>query len=99
MAALSAEVVVERVLGPDGEVAFGKQFAGREVSVEQPERGVWLVKTAEATTEKRWLLDDPKAMAGLKRAIEWEETHPPDDSNTEELLGKWTAELLTNSSF
>ncbi len=94
MAALSTDIGVTTVLGPDGEVAFGKQFAGRQVCVEQPEPGVWLVKTAQAKADnKRWLLDDPKAMADLKRAIEWAETHPPDASNTDELLAKWSAEF------
>ena len=35
-----------KVVGSNGQISLGKQFAGRQVLVEEREPGVWLVRTA-----------------------------------------------------
>ena len=35
-----------KVIGANGQISLGKQFAGRQVLVEEQEPGVWLVRTA-----------------------------------------------------
>ncbi len=35
-----------KVVGANGQISLGKQFAGRQVLVEEKEAGVWLIRTA-----------------------------------------------------
>ena len=35
-------------IGPSGQLAFGKKYAGQLVLVEQPEEGMWVVRCATA---------------------------------------------------
>ncbi len=35
-----------KVIGSNGQISLGKQFAGRQVLIEEQEPGVWLVRTA-----------------------------------------------------
>ena len=35
-----------KVIGANGQISLGKQYAGRQVLVEEQEPGVWLVRTA-----------------------------------------------------
>ena len=35
-----------KIIGANGQISLGKQFAGRQVLVEEREPGVWLVRTA-----------------------------------------------------
>ena len=44
MSAASSPAV--KVIGSNGQISLGKQFAGRQVLIEEPEPGVWLVRTA-----------------------------------------------------
>jgi hypothetical protein len=90
----SSAVGSVKVIGANGQISLGKQFAGRQVLVEEREPGVWLIRTATVVPDnERWLLDNPKAMADLDRAIAWEQAHAADDSTTEALLAKWSADL------
>jgi hypothetical protein len=80
-----------QILGAAGEVAFGKEYAGRAVAVEEVEPGVWIVKVGQLIPDsERWLLD-PKVQADLKEAIAWAEKNPSQPTNLrqfeEKLLG------------
>ena len=45
-----------KVVGANGQITLGKQYAGRQVLVEQREPGVWIVRTATAIPDnERWL--------------------------------------------
>ena len=35
-----------KVIGVNGQISLGKQYAGRQVLVEEQEAGVWLIRTA-----------------------------------------------------
>jgi hypothetical protein len=50
-------IVVEvKTIGSSGQISLGKQHAGRTVTVEQVEDGVWLVKSARVIPENElWL--------------------------------------------
>ncbi len=91
MASLASSVGVVKVIGSNGQISLGKQFAGRQVLVEEQEPGVWLIRTATVIPDNERWIHEPKAAADLKRALEWELANPvpPDDSNTDELLAKW----------
>ncbi|MEN9376560.1 MAG: hypothetical protein RL710_1717 [Pseudomonadota bacterium] len=38
-----------KVVGANGQISLGKQFAGRQVLIEEQEAGVWLIRTATVT--------------------------------------------------
>jgi hypothetical protein len=35
-----------KVVGANGQISIGKQFAGRQILIEEQEPGVWLLRTA-----------------------------------------------------
>ena len=54
-----------KTIGASGQISLGKQYAGRTVTVEKVEEGVWTIKTAQVIPDnERWLLD-PEARARL----------------------------------
>ncbi len=86
-------VATVKVIGANGQISLGKRFAGRQVLVEEPEPGVWVVRTATVIPDnERWLLD-PKAVADYQAGIAWAAANPPDDSNVDEILERLNATL------
>jgi len=43
-----------KVIGANGQISLGKQFAGRQVLVEEREPGVWIVRTADLRSALTW---------------------------------------------
>lgn len=75
-----------KVIGANGQISLGKQFAGRQVLVEEQEAGVWLIRTATVVPDnERWLHEAPVA-SDLARALEWSKQHPASDHQTDALL-------------
>ena len=59
-----------KTIGKSGQISLGKEYAGRTVLVEEVERGVWLVRTAQVIPDsERWLHTDA-ARAALDQALE-----------------------------
>ncbi|MBC7718504.1 MAG: hypothetical protein H7Z77_01745 [Chitinophagaceae bacterium] len=66
-----------KVIGANGQISLGKDYAGRQVLVEEREPGVWLVRTAIVIPEnERWLHDTPSA-ADLQAAMTWASNNKP----------------------
>ncbi len=63
-----------KTVGTSGQISLGKEFAGRTVIVENPEDGVWIIRTAQIIPDnERWLHEEPdksKLEAGLKWAAQ-----------------------------
>jgi hypothetical protein len=51
------------------EISLGKEFAGHTVLVNNPEPGVWLIKTAQTIPNSELWLHEPEAAAQLDRAM------------------------------
>jgi len=81
-----------KMIGANGQISLGKQYAGRQVMVEEQEPGVWLVRTATVIPDNEAWVHEPENARRLKRALEWALAHPTNSSNTEELLAKWSAD-------
>ena len=77
-----------KVVGANGQISLGKQFAGRQVLVEEREPGVWMVRTATVIPDNERWLHEPQAAADLRSALSWATTNPSNDSNTDALLKK-----------
>lgn len=76
--------VVKRV-GSSGQIALGKQYAGRDVLVDETEPGVWVIKVGRFVPENEKWLHEPNTKAALDRAIEWAESNPPSETDLDEL--------------
>ena len=75
-----------KVIGANGQISLGKQFAGRQVVVEEQEPGVWLVRTATVIPDNERWAHQPQATTELRNALTWAQAHPPVDANAEALL-------------
>lgn len=53
-----------KVIGANGQISLGKQYAGRQVLVEEHEPGVWLVRTATIIPDNERWLHQPKTEDG-----------------------------------
>lgn len=74
-----------KVLGEDGQIAFGERYAGRPALVEELEPGVWIVKLGELIPDSELWLHEPEAKAKLHRAIARAEKEPLQETDLKEL--------------
>lgn len=75
-----------KLVGANGQISLGKQYAGRQVLIEEQEAGVWLVRTATVVPDNERWLHARGAGASLDEALEWARTHPAGDAQTDALL-------------
>ena len=80
-----------KVIGGNGQISLGKQYAGRQVLVEEQEAGVWLIRTATVIPDNERWVHEPQVAQRLKSAIAYAESHPANGANADEML-----EALTN---
>jgi hypothetical protein len=74
-----------KTIGSSGQISLGKHHAGRTVTVEEIEDGVWLVRTARIIPDNELWLHEPAVKKTLDRAIEWAEKNPPRSSDLNKL--------------
>jgi hypothetical protein len=70
-----------KVIGANGQISLGKDYAGRQVLVEECEPGVWFVRTAIVIPENERWLHEPKAAASLQAAMEWTVKNKPKETD------------------
>lgn len=75
-----------KVIGANGQISLGKQFAGRQVLVEEQEVGVWLIRTATVIPDNERWLHEPLAAGELASAMAWSQKHPASDVQTDAVL-------------
>lgn len=75
-----------KVIGVNGQISLGKQFAGRQVLVEEPEAGVWLIRTATVIPDNERWLHTPKATADMAQAMAWSQERVASDEGTHAIL-------------
>ena len=85
MTALASHSSV-KVVGANGQISLGKQFAGRQVLVEEHEPGVWMVRTATVVPDNERWLHEPQAAADLRSALTWAAANSATENNTDALL-------------
>jgi hypothetical protein len=79
-----------KMVGANGQISIGKQFAGRQVLVEEQEPGVWLVRTATVIPDNEHWLHEPQTAADLTRALNWAKSNIPNDTNVDNVIEKLT---------
>ena len=65
-----------KVIGLNGQISLGKQFAGRQVLVEEQALGVWLIRTVTVIPDNELWLHQPQAAADLQNALTWAQANP-----------------------
>ena len=84
--AIAAHSSTVKVVGANGQISLGKQYAGRQVLVEEREPGVWIVRTATVIPDNERWLHEPKTAADLQAAMAWSVAHAASDADTEDTL-------------
>lgn len=74
-----------KTIGKSGQIALGKEHAGRHVLVEEVEPGVWLIKLVDFVPESERWLHRPEVEAVVDRAIRWAYAHPPAETELADL--------------
>jgi hypothetical protein len=74
-----------KVIGSSGQVSFGKEHAGKTITIEELQPGVWMIKTALVIPESELILHTEPFKSRLDEAIAWAETHPTSTSDLNEL--------------
>lgn len=74
-----------KMVGSSGQIALGKQYAGRHVLVDQVEPGVWIVKLGEFIPDNERWLHTEEARDALDEAVRWAEEHSPETTNLDGL--------------
>ena len=77
-----------KVIGANGQISLGKQFAGRQVLVEEREPGVWLIRTATVTPDNERWLQDPQAADDLAKALNWAQANTATDESLDSVLAR-----------
>lgn len=77
-----------KVIGANGQISLGKQFAGRQVLVEEHEPGVWLIRTATVIPDNERWLQNPQAADELAKALAWAKANPATDESLDHVLAK-----------
>ena len=77
-----------KVVGTNGQISLGKQFASRQVLIEEQEPGVWLVRTATVLPDNENWLHQPKAAAALQKALAWAQKNAPSDASVDTVVKK-----------
>ena len=86
MIAAATHPVSVKVIGANGQISLGKQFAGRQVLVEEQEAGVWLIRTATVVPDNERWIHAPEAASDLSQALSWVAQNAPDDAALENTL-------------
>lgn len=81
-----------KIIGSNGQISLGKEFAGKTVIVVQIDAHSWIIKTGEFVPDSEQWLHEPKHMAKLDKALQWAKTNKPTD-NFDALIKKLGKEI------
>ena len=85
---LATNPVSVRIVGTNGQISLGKQYAGRQVMVEEQETGVWLVRTATVVPDNERWLHAPEAAQNLREALQWASQNAASDAGLDGTLSR-----------
>lgn len=84
----AVQPVSVKVVGANGQISLGKQFAGRQVLVEEQEAGVWLIRTATVVPDNERWLHAPVPASDLGNALSWAARNPASDAAVDNTLAR-----------
>lgn len=77
-------MAVIKTVGSSGQIALGKQYAGRHVMVEELSPGVWMIKLGEFIPDNERWLHSPEVKEHLDEALAWASRNPPEETDLNE---------------
>jgi hypothetical protein len=90
-------MAVIKTVGSSGQIALGKQYAGRHVVVEELEPGVWVIKLGEFVPDSERWLHAPEVSRQLDEALAWAAKNPPQETDLTDLEEKLSHEPGTRA--
>ena len=76
------------VVGSNGQVSLGKTLAGKIVSIDQIDKGTWIIKSGEFVPDSQKWLYESDNMQRLDNALALAEKSPARVNNSEEIINK-----------
>ena len=84
-------MAVIKTVGSSGQIALGKQYAGRHVMMDELEPGVWIIKLGEFVPDNERWLHTPEVSTQLDEALAWAAKNPPRKTDLSDLEEKTLA--------
>lgn len=69
-----------KVIGANGQISLGKEFAGKTVVIEIVRAGVWVIKSGQFMPDSEQWVHASDHMPKLETALEWAEKNQPADN-------------------
>ncbi len=70
-----------KTIGQSGQLPLGKEYAGRQVIVDELGPGTWIIKTGEFIPDAEQWMWEPQTGAKIDRALQWAGTNPPSETD------------------
>ena len=93
MGALLDQQVIKSI-GASGQISLGKEYVGRQVLVEMPEAGVWVIRTATVIPDNEKWMHTPAIKKDLTAALDWAQKTPARATDLSKL--KWPKQMVRN---
>ena len=76
-----------KVVGNNGQLSLGKEFAGQMVLIDKLDKGTWVIKKGEFIADSEKWLYQADNLDKLDKALSWAENNKPNE-NLEEIANK-----------
>ena len=84
-----------KLIGLNGQISLGKEFAGEQVLVEEREPGVWVIRTALVIPKNELWLHQLQAKKDLEQAMVWAQNNPPQETDLDVFLAELSHDKKT----
>lgn len=69
-----------KIVGTNGQISLGKEFAGKQVLVDQVDNGTWVIKAGIFIPDsERWLHQSDNS-SKIDKALDWASKNSPKDN-------------------
>lgn len=69
-----------KMVGSNGQLSLGKEFAGKMVIIVQINDGTWIIKSGEFVPDSEKWLYQKDHLPKLEKALDWAENNKPIDN-------------------
>ncbi|AFZ55415.1 hypothetical protein VKI21_02410 [Cyanobacterium aponinum UTEX 3222] len=84
-------------IGSNGQISLGKEFAGQNVLIDNPEYGIWTIKIGTFIPHnEQWLLEKDNATK-LDEALDWASNNQPTSTDLTELENSISSHFNSNN--
>ncbi len=77
---MSTQTPQVKIIGSNGQVSLGKEFAGKMVLIDKINDGTWLIKAGEFIPDSEKWLHQELHLTKLNKALDWAEKSKPKDN-------------------